>query len=41
MRRRETKAVIVVIKINFKGKRGRLKKRWLVTIENDMRAIGV
>jgi hypothetical protein len=31
------------MKINVEGKRGRRrpKKRWLDTIENDMRAVGV
>jgi len=27
--------------LNIEGKRGRLTKRWLDTIENDMRAVGV
>jgi len=33
----------VVLKINVEEKkeRGRPKKRWLDTIENDMRAVGV
>jgi disulfide oxidoreductase YuzD len=39
MKRKETKAVRVVIKINVEGKKEeRSKKRWLNTIENDMRA---
>jgi hypothetical protein len=39
-RREETKAVRVVMKMNGEGKRGRgrPKKRWLDTIENDMKA---
>jgi hypothetical protein len=43
IRREETIAVKVVMKMNVKGKkrRGRSKKRWLGTIENDMRAAGV
>jgi hypothetical protein len=42
MRRKETKAVRVVMKMNVKGKIGRRpKKRWLDTIENDMRAVTV
>lgn len=31
----------VVIKMNVEGKRGRPKKRWLDTIENDMRSFGM
>jgi hypothetical protein len=31
----------IVIKMNVEDKRRRLKKRWLDTIENDMRAVGV
>jgi len=43
VRREETKAARVVMKINVEGKRGRgiTQKRWLDTIENDMRAVGV
>jgi hypothetical protein len=43
MRREETKAVRVVIKMKVEGKRrkGRLQKRWLDTIENDIRVVGV
>jgi hypothetical protein len=43
MRQEETKAVKVVMKINVEGKGGRewSKKRWLDTIENYMRAVGV
>jgi len=43
MKRGEAKTVRVVLKINVKGKRGRgrPKKRWLDTIENNMRAVGV
>jgi hypothetical protein len=43
MRRVETKTVRMVIKINFKGKRGRgrPKRRWLNMIENVMRVVGV
>jgi len=35
--------VRVVMKMNVEGKirRGKSKKRWLETIENDMRAVGV
>jgi hypothetical protein len=38
MRRKETKAVRVVIKMNIEGKRGRRrpKKRWLDMIQNDI-----
>jgi hypothetical protein len=43
MRREETKAVKVVMKMNVEGKRerGKLKKRWLDMIKNDMRAVDV
>jgi hypothetical protein len=41
MRREETNAVRVVMKMNIEAKRGRPKKRWLDTIENDMRVFGV
>jgi hypothetical protein len=43
MGRDKTNAVRVVVKINIEGKRrrGRPKNRWLDTIENDMRAIGI
>ncbi|KAL4082969.1 hypothetical protein QTP88_023973 [Uroleucon formosanum] len=43
MRREETGAVRVVMKMNIEGKRGRgrPKKRWLKNIEKDMRAVGV
>jgi hypothetical protein len=43
MRQEETKAIRVVMKINVKGKkeRGRPKKKWLDTIENDMRAVSL
>jgi len=42
MRREETKAVRVVMKMNVEGKRGRdTKKKWLDIIENDMSAVGV
>jgi hypothetical protein len=43
MRQEETNVVKVVMKMNIEAKRrrGRLKKRWLDSIENDMRAIGV
>jgi hypothetical protein len=43
MRRKETKSVRVVLKINVEGKieRGRPKKWWLEMNENDMRAVGV
>jgi hypothetical protein len=39
----KTKAVRVVMKMNVKRKRGRWrqKKRWLDTIQNDLRVIGV
>jgi hypothetical protein len=42
MRREESNAVRVVMKMNVEGKsgRGKPKKRWLDTIENDIRAIG-
>lgn len=41
MRRKKTKAVIGVIKMNVGGKRGRgtPKRRWLDKIENDTRAV--
>jgi hypothetical protein len=41
MRREETKAVRMVMKINIERKRGRgrSKKRWLDMIENDIRDI--
>jgi hypothetical protein len=39
--REETKAVRMFIKMNVERKRERLKKRWLNTIENDQRAVGV
>jgi hypothetical protein len=41
MRQNKTKTVIVVIKLNVEGKRGRErpKKRRLDTIENDMRQV--
>jgi hypothetical protein len=34
--------IIVIVKMDVEGerRRGRSKKRWLDTIENDMRAIG-
>jgi len=35
------KAVRVVMKVNFEGKRRRPKNRWLDMTENDMRAVGV
>ncbi|KAL4107830.1 hypothetical protein QTP88_018114 [Uroleucon formosanum] len=40
MRQEETSAVIVVMKMNVEGKRGRGRpiKRWLENIEKDMRA---
>jgi len=43
MRRGETKALRVVMKMNVKGKRGRgiREERCLDTVENDMRAVGV
>lgn len=43
MKREETKAVRVVMKINVKENRGRgrSKNRWLDMIENDMRAVSV
>jgi hypothetical protein len=42
MRRVETNTVRAVMQINVEGKRKRrLKKRWLDTIENYVRAIGV
>jgi len=43
MWRKETKAVRVVMKINVEGERGRGRpiKRWLDTIENDIRAAGM
>ncbi|KAL4135686.1 hypothetical protein QTP88_007282 [Uroleucon formosanum] len=43
MRREETSAVRVVMKINIEGKRerGRPKKKWLENIEKDMRVVGV
>jgi hypothetical protein len=36
MRRKETKAIRVPMKMNVEGKSGRLKKRWLDIMENDM-----
>jgi hypothetical protein len=41
MRREEINAVRIVIKINEKSGKGKPKKRWLDTIENDMRAVDV
>jgi ribosomal 50S subunit-associated protein YjgA (DUF615 family) len=43
MRRKEIKAVRVVMKTNVEGKRKRTgpKNRWSDTIENDIRAVGV
>jgi len=41
MRRDETETKITVMKMNVKGKSRRPKKRWLDTIEDDMRAAGV
>jgi len=43
MRREETSAARVVVKMSVEGKRGRgrLKKRWLESIKKDMRAVGV
>jgi hypothetical protein len=41
MKREETKAVKVVMKINVEGKKGRPKKKWLDTIENYMKTVGV
>jgi len=43
MRREETKAVKVVMKMNVEGKRGRGRPKmiWLDTIENNMRAVRV
>jgi len=41
MRREKTEAVKAVMKMNVEGRRGRPKKRWLDTIENDMIAAGV
>jgi len=43
MRREETEAVRVVMKLNVEGKRGteRPKNKWLDTIENDVRAVDV
>jgi len=41
MRRGETEAVSVVMRMNDEGRNGRPKKRWLDTNENDMRAAGV
>jgi hypothetical protein len=43
MRREETKAVRVVMNMNVEGRRGKgkPKKRWLDTIENYMRIVGV
>jgi hypothetical protein len=43
MRRKETKVVKVVMKMNVeeKRRRGRLKKRWLDMIENHKRAVSV
>jgi len=42
-RQEKTKAVKMVMKTNIEGKRGKKKqkKRWLDTIDNDMRAVGV
>jgi hypothetical protein len=41
MRREETNAKIMVMKMNVNGekRRGRSKNRWLDLIENDMKAI--
>ncbi|VVC29271.1 Hypothetical protein CINCED_3A013440 [Cinara cedri] len=43
MRREESEAVIIVMKTNVIGKRGRgrPKKKWLRVIENDTRTSGV
>jgi hypothetical protein len=43
MKRLETKATRVVMKIKVEGKRrrGKPKKRWLDTIENHMGDVGV
>jgi len=43
MRRMETKAIRMVMKMNIEKKRERekSKKKWLDTTENDMRAAGV
>jgi hypothetical protein len=43
MRPEETNAVRIVMKMNVEGKREREKpkKKWLDTIENYMRSIGV
>jgi len=41
MRREKTKAVRKVMTKNNEGRRGRPKKGWFDTIENDMRAAGV
>ena len=43
MRREETSAVRVVMKMNVEGKRGRgrPKMKWLENIEKDMRVVGV
>jgi hypothetical protein len=43
MRREETKAMRVVMKMNFEWEngRGRSKNTWLDTIENDMKAVGM
>jgi len=43
MKREEIKTVRVVMKVNVEGKKGRgkPKKKWLDTVENDMRAVGV
>jgi hypothetical protein len=39
--REETKAVTVFMKMNVEGEKGKPRKRWLDTIENDMRAVDV
>jgi hypothetical protein len=43
MKQEETKAINVVMKRRVEGKRRRRipKKRWLDTIENDIKAVGV
>jgi hypothetical protein len=41
LRPEELNAVRVVVKVNVERKIGRPKKRWLETIENDMRTVGV
>jgi hypothetical protein len=43
MRREETKSVKVIMNMNVEGRRGRGKptRRWLDTIENYMRVVGV